>query len=89
MYSTASRAQFSDAPGTEKNVICTFDNGSPQKVSCWVGTDAYTGDATSTSGLSSADSKVKVFTGLRDDPFFFNRAGFNGFLGGTSRRRRR
>jgi hypothetical protein len=61
-----------------EDIICTFDTSSPQKVSCWVGTDAYvTGDASAVAGLSSTDGKVKVFTGLRDDPFFFNLAGFN------------
>jgi hypothetical protein len=63
------------------NVVCTFDTS--QKVSCWVvdGTsnavlDYVTGDASSTSGLASASGKLKVFAGRRDDPFFFNLAGF-------------
>jgi hypothetical protein len=59
------------------NIICTFDASSPQKVSCWVGTDEYvTGDASAVTGLSSGDGKLKIFTGLRDDPFFFNLDGF-------------
>ncbi|MHB1843926.1 MAG: DUF4331 family protein, partial [Deltaproteobacteria bacterium] len=61
----------------EIDVICTFDNAFPQNVSCWVGSSEYvTGNASATTGLSSADGKVKVFTGLRDDPFFFNIDGF-------------
>jgi hypothetical protein len=57
------------------DIIATFDAN--QKISLWVGTDEYvTGDASSTSGLQSADGKVKVFAGLRADPFFFNLDGF-------------
>jgi hypothetical protein len=62
-------------PETAENIICTFD--ASQKISCWVGTDDYvSGDASATTGLMSASGKVKVFAGLRDDPFFFNLNGF-------------
>jgi len=58
------------------DVIATFD--ATQKIKLWVGTTEYvTGDASQTSGLSSADGKVKVFAGLRADPFFFNLDGFH------------
>jgi hypothetical protein len=66
------------------NVICTFDFA--QKVSCWVGAASMTGiataddfvdgDASATAGLTSQNGKMKVFAGLRDDPFFFNLDGF-------------
>lgn len=60
------------------DVVATFDNGSPQKISLWVGTSEFvTGDASGTSGLASADGKVKVFAGVRADPFFFNIDGFH------------
>lgn len=66
----------------EVDVICTFAaNGDP---SCWVtlgsqvleyvsGTAA---NASSTTGIASADGKVKIFAGTRADPFFFNSDGF-------------
>ncbi len=60
--------------------ICTFDTS--QKISCWVLSstgqvlDKVTGDASATTGLSSTSGKIKVFAGLRDDPFFFNLLGF-------------
>ena len=45
---------------------------------CWLGTDEYvTGDASAITGLTSADGKLKVFAGLRADPFFFNLDGFH------------
>jgi hypothetical protein len=58
------------------NIIATFDAN--QKISLWVGASEYVnGDASPAAGISSADSKVKVHTGLHDDPFFFNLDGFH------------
>jgi len=70
---------LTDTAPFQSTVICTFD--ATQKVSCWLqqGTtsvDYVTGDASPTAGLSSAAGKLKVFAGLRDDPFFFNIQGF-------------
>jgi hypothetical protein len=71
---TSSGPTFGTSTAKE-DVICTFDVS--QKISCWVGTDEYvTGDASQTTGLASADGKVKVFAGIRADPFFFNLDGF-------------
>ncbi len=75
----------------EIDVTCTFDqSGNP---SCWVyhagdtlGADAYdyvTGTAaaaSSATGISSADGKVKIFAGPRNDPFFFNLPGFQAVI---------
>jgi len=72
---TSSGASFGSATTVKEDVICTFD--ASQKISCWVGNDEYvTGDASPTTGLASADGKVKVFAGIRADPFFFNLDGF-------------
>jgi hypothetical protein len=61
--------------GQKSDIIVTFD--ASQIVSVWVGDKDYvTGDASGLAGLTSADGKFKVFAGLRDDPFFFNLAGF-------------
>jgi len=71
---TESTAGFG-AKGEKTNIICTFD--AAQKISCWVGDTGYvTGDATKTDGLVSDDKLIRVFAGLRDDPFFFNLTGF-------------
>lgn len=60
---------------TETKVICTF--ASDTSVQCWVGSSGYvTGDPSATTGLASADGKIKVFAGRRADPFFFNLLGF-------------
>jgi hypothetical protein len=74
VFHTASGSAFGDA--TKKtDVICTFD--AARKISCWVGDKDYvTGDAGVTSGLVSDSGMIKVYAGLRDDPFFFNLTGF-------------
>lgn len=72
---TESHAAFGAAATAKTDIICTFD--ATQKISCWIGTADYVnGDASNTSGLMSTSGKVKVFAGLRDDPFFFNLQGF-------------
>jgi hypothetical protein len=62
--------------------IATFDGGNPQKISLWLvdvtanqTLEYITGDPSSTNGITSSDKKVRVFAGLRDDPFFFNLQG--------------
>jgi hypothetical protein len=77
----------------QSQVICTFAGmTAPQTVCCWlvVGTpgpngtimnpktvDYVTGSASATTGLVSQNGDFTVFTGPRQDPFFFNLAGFN------------
>jgi hypothetical protein len=64
------------AAGAESIVLCTFDAG--QQVRCWVGENSFvSGDASNPSGLTSDDGRVRVFAGVRNDPFFFNLSGFN------------
>jgi hypothetical protein len=75
VFHTASAAAFGPTSAS-KDIICTFNTA--QTIQCWVGTDEYvTGDASQTTGIASADGKVKVFAGLRADPFFFNLDGFH------------
>ena len=78
VFHAESAASFG-AAGTRTDLICTFDAGTPQRVSCWLGGEYLTGDASATSGLQSSSGKLKVFAGLRADPAFFNLAGFNQF----------
>lgn len=71
-----SSAGFGMAPTKPPtDIICKF--ASDTSVQCWIGASDYvSGDPSSTNGLSSADGKVKVFAGQRNDPFFFNINGF-------------
>lgn len=74
VFHVTSRNNFGDAPSNPLNVICTFDTS--QKISCWAGDEYVNGDASNTAGISSSSGKLRVFAGLRDDPFFFNLDGF-------------
>ena len=75
VFHTASAATGLGTTADPVDVIATFD--ATQKIKLWVGTTEYvTGDASPTAGLTSADGMVKVFAGLRADPFFFNLDGF-------------
>jgi hypothetical protein len=70
-------------PAVARDLICTFSATMPQTASCWL-TDpgdasvkAYvSGNASVATGIATGDTRVRVFAGLRDDPFFFNLAGF-------------
>ncbi len=63
------------APDPETRIICKF--ASNTSVQCWVGADGYVaGDPSAAAGITSTDGKIKVFAGLRADPFFFNLDGF-------------
>jgi hypothetical protein len=74
VFHTTSGSKFGETT-TNVDILCTFDT--EQKVSCWIGdADFVSGDASGIDGISSQSGKVKVFTGLRDDPFVFNLAGF-------------
>lgn len=59
---------------TESNVICEFDNAG--MIECWGGGAYVQGDPSSEAGLVSDDGTLRVFAGLRDDPFFFELDGF-------------
>jgi len=75
VFHTTSQPSFGAAPSGDVPVICQFDP--QQRVSCWAGDAAFvTGDASSLTGITSTNGRLRVFTGLRNDPFFFNLAGF-------------
>ena len=61
---------------TETRILCMF--GSDQYASCWVGDQAYVhGNARDVQNpLQTEDGRLRVFTGERNDPFFFNMDGF-------------
>ena len=74
VFHTTSSPGYGMPSTASEDIICTFDTA--QKISCWGGGEYVTGDASSTSGIASASGKLRVFAGLRDDPFFFNLDGF-------------
>jgi len=61
---------------TETLILCQFDEANA--IECWAGSDEHvSGDASAEAGLSSDSGKLKVFAGLRNDPFFMELTGFN------------
>lgn len=75
VFHTNSSASYGATDSTTVNIICTF--AADQKISCWAGDQYVTGDASATSGLASESGMLKVFAGLRNDPFFFSLDSFN------------
>jgi hypothetical protein len=70
-------ATIGPLPGdqTETLIICQFDAGMAE---CWGGDSEYvTGDASVEAGIDSESGDLRVFAGLRNDPFFFKLDGFN------------
>lgn len=69
-------------PQTSDSIICKFDGGTPQKFQCWgpgapgSAAEYVTDTVGTTAGKSSTSGKMKIFAGVRDDPFFFNIRGF-------------
>jgi hypothetical protein len=76
VFHTSSRPSFGAQPGPEYNIICEAETSG--QVRCWAGNDIFLGgDASNPAGLESPDARLKVFAGVRNDPFFFNLAGLN------------
>ena len=62
----------------EVDIVCTFDGAAQQIVTCDAdGVTSVTGNANVPGGITSADGRLRVFAGLRNDAFFFNADGFN------------
>jgi len=74
VFHVNSSAGYGEA-ATSAQVICEFyDEG---MIECWGPSGAYVeGDPSASAGISSADGKLKVFAGLRNDPFFMEFTGF-------------
>jgi len=74
VFHTSSSPAYGTAPTAPEDILCTFD--AAQTISCWGGGEYVHGDARNAAGITSASGKLRVFAGLRDDPFFFNLDGF-------------
>lgn len=67
--------------GEKTDVVCTFD--ATQAINCVLGTpggnvvDSVKGIANGEAGVTSDSQKLKVYAGLRADPFYFNLTSFN------------
>lgn len=80
VFHTTSGKAFGEAAST-LDIVCTFD--AAQMVTCKAGEgpglpvkDMVTGNASAEAGIESDSKMMKVFAGLRKDPFYFNLEGF-------------
>jgi hypothetical protein len=75
VFHVTSRASYGATTVEETLVICEF--ASATSAQCWVGDEAYlSGDPSAEAGITDTDSRVRLFAGQRNDPFFFNLDGF-------------
>jgi hypothetical protein len=62
--------------GTARDVVCEFDDGAPQKITCTApGGLSATATVGDTGGGGGGPGSMRVFAGLRSDPAFFDRQG--------------
>lgn len=80
VFHTTSGKAFPEV-ASKLDIVCTFD--AAQMITCKAGEgpglpvmDMVTGDASAEAGIESASKMMKVFAGLRKDPFYFNLDGF-------------
>lgn len=59
---------------TETQVICKFFDA--DQIECWAGDEYVVGDPSDPAGITSEDGGLRVFAGLRNDPFFMEFEGF-------------
>ncbi|MEZ4252253.1 MAG: DUF4331 family protein [Polyangiales bacterium] len=60
---------------TETLVRCQFYD--EDAIECWAGDEYVTGDPSDPAGIVSSSGRLRVFAGLRNDPFFFEFVGFS------------
>lgn len=65
--------------GAEATILCKFYD--PTHIECWAGDEYVTGAVGDAAGLTSDGGGLKVFAGLRDDPFFMELTGFQNAVG--------
>ncbi len=77
VFHTRSSAGFGAASAPEVDIICEFNP--QQRIQCSAGRGRgkrVAGDAGDPRGIQSPGGALRVFAGLREDPFFFNLSGF-------------
>jgi hypothetical protein len=72
-FAVSSSSAFG-SPQDSTLVTCKFIDGT--NVECWAGNDYAVGDPSGPEGITSDNRGMRVFAGLRDDPFFLEYTGF-------------
>lgn len=73
VFHVGSAPAFGEAT-EEAELLCSFYSAT--ELECWLGDEYVVGDASSEEGLVSESGALRVFAGLRNDPFFFEFGGF-------------
>jgi hypothetical protein len=73
-FAVSSSAAFG-SPQESTLVTCKFIDGT--NIECWAGADYVVGNPSTPRGIVSDRGGMRVFAGLRDDPFFLEFDGFN------------
>lgn len=80
VFHVGSRADFGATTEDDTRVVCQFHD--TDAIECWVLADNGTvadyvqGDPSNPAGLVSSSGDLRVYAGLRNDPFFFNLDGY-------------
>lgn len=76
VFHTSSQPAYGAGPGNVLDIVCVFEID--QRITCNAGGEVVVrGRADDEDGLESRDGSLRVFAGVRSDPFFFNLAGFS------------
>ena len=59
---------------TETVALCQFPE--PTRIQCWIGDDYITGNPADPAGITNDAGTIRIFAGLRNDPFFMEFSGF-------------
>jgi len=59
---------------TETLAVCEFP--AADQIQCWIGDEYVTGNPNNVNGLMSESGRIKIFAGVRNDPFFMELGGF-------------
>jgi len=73
-FAVSSSAKYGD-PQESTLITCKFVDDT--NIECWAGDDYVVGDPSDPEGIESDEGGMRVFAGLRDDPFFLEYNGFN------------
>lgn len=80
-FAVSSSAQFG-ANQESTLITCKFIDDT--NIECWAGEEYVAGDPSDPDGIMSEDGGLRVFAGLRDDPFFLEYDGFLNAVGAAN-----
>lgn len=80
-FAVSSSAGYGEAQESTL-ITCKFIDGT--NIECWAGNDYVVGDPSDPQGIVSDNGGLRVFAGVRDDPFFLEYTGFLNAVGAAN-----